>query len=276
MTSITCLHRLFVPNDTIEAVRPHLERTEDRVWLSRTESCLRHTLRGVPARLVDVCVTERPLADWRTVVEVCRKRGSYDGSERWTLTLRNWSRNRRTYNDDKNKVQTIHEATFAVHPVPGAVAVVALWDGGSWTQVFPCLRSDLKDYDLAAIVMWHWNRYYQFLPFEEARALADTFEVSHPEVRSLTLAEANRLASRDLYRLARNLGWRKLTARDRAKYVLDAQWVRQEVIAKRREEMGYSTTGCGQYSHEAAAGREMHEEEANGVWMTPYGKVEVE
>ncbi len=273
--TIVCLHRLFVADDTIEVVRPHLERTEDRVWLSRTESCLRHTLRGVPAKLVDVCITEKSLAE-RVVLEICRKKGSYDGSERWTLTLRNWSHKQKTYMDSSSKPQPIYEGTFTVHAVPGAMVAVALWQGGSWTQAFACLRSDLKDYDLASIIMWHWKRYYQFLPFEEARALADTFEVSHPEVRSLTLAEANRLASRDLYRLARNLGWRKLTAKDRSKYVLDAQWVRQEVIAKRREEMGFSTTGCGQYTHEAAAGREMHEEEANGVIQTPYGKVEVE
>jgi hypothetical protein len=61
------------------------------------------------------------------------------------------------------------------------------------------------------------------------------------------------MASRDLYHLARQLGWKKLTAREQQKHGIDAMWIRQERIMS-----GGNQTGCGQYTEEAARGLEIH------------------
>lgn len=285
------MERVLVPHGTAEAVRPLLERTEDCVHVGK-ETCDRYTLRGVPARLIDVLVTRRldlsqPDADNEffrpLVVEIGRKAGRFDGAERWRLCLRLWSSRQNQWADEQNVMHPVHVGgTLAVAAVPNAVVVTVAWADGSWVQVFPALRSDLAQYDLRKIVLWHYERYYRFLAYADAEALANSFEASHPELRTLTLAEANRLASRDLYRLARDLGWRKLTQREQTALRMDSQWVRGEEAAERAAQMGLSRqcyrTGAGQYTHEAAAGLEMRETQDGDedAVQTSYGSVEVD
>lgn len=70
-----------------------------------------------------------------------------------------------------------------------------------------------------------------------------------------TLAEANRSASRLLYRASRDAGWIKLTVRERAKLRLDgAQWQTEAVVAERRAALaGMRADGVGEATHAAAA-----------------------
>lgn len=211
-----------------------LEWTADHVWLSATKCCNRATLRGVPGKRMDVIVDRRirfGTIDPRDVIvaEVVEKSGRFDGGVRPRLALSvvQGRDNRRN------------------PPPPGRLAIVMVddradvqidasgegWSAGGWAVSLPRLRSGLNDYNAARIVMWHWRRYFGFLPEAEVVALADSWaaEVATPP----TLAEANRLASRALYRLARSLGWRKLTMRERAKLGLhdSGQWVPENVYA---------------------------------------------
>jgi hypothetical protein len=221
------------------------------------------------------------------VLEIGRKVGRYDGAERWRLNARYWC----SYRDgipvqfDAKAGTTVAIPASRLYMVKGTdlLMVSAMWAGGSWTHEFPTLRSDLSEYRLGAVVVWHWQRYYRFLPPTEVGAIADEFTARRSQMVSdgLTLAEVNRMASRELYRLARNLGWRKMTQSEQQRYRLDGQWHRVETVERRRVDMGYPPSGCGQYTIDAASGsvamqgqvegdrEEVYEEE----YLTSYGIV---
>lgn len=246
MTAINRVVACAVPPEDATALMAHLERTEDRVWLSRTVCCDRHTLRGVPARRVDILVDPVPPSAGQVLAcTIVVKRGRFDGAERPRLALRRWPEaqplapGRLTVAEDGDDIRLTVEAGG-----PG-------WSAGAWSAAFRRLRSSLDGYRPARIVMWHWRRYFGFLPEAEAVALADAFIPSD----GTTLAEANREASRDLYRLARSLGWRKLTLREKARLGLPAdapQWHRAESLPASEGE--YPRDGAGEYSHRAARG----------------------
>jgi hypothetical protein len=202
---------------------------------------------------VDVCVAETWKPNWLIVVEVCRKKGKFDEQERWTINIRNWPMSQKTYHDESETLREVKEGSFSIHQSGNTIWMSASWESSGWSQSFQQLKCDLEGYDLPSIVIWHWRRYYSFLDFPEVRTLADSFPSLHPEIQGKTLAEANRMASRDLYHLARQLGWKKLTAREQQKHGIDAMWIRQERIMS-----GGNQTGCGQYTEEAARGLEIH------------------
>ena len=294
MNYFKCLHRITCD---YRLLLPELEATHDPVTLPGGDRCQRYTFRGVPAKLVDVIIAPD---DGQMVLEIGRKVGKFNGAFRDRLTLRPWrswkledhagkilparlfiqrsegrsetveQMERLAANGDGEALDALHDPLLEAG---SELTIAVIWEGGQWLRTWPCLRSNLLDYDLPAIVLWHWNRYYHFLSYEDAKALADAFESSHPAVRGLTLAEANRAASRDLYRLARDLGWRKLTLREANKYQLPAGWVLVDRLDKRRAEMGYpSRNGAGQYTNEAAAGLPMQEEPVR----TAYEQIVVE
>ena len=221
-------------------ILPALERTEDGVWLSRTVWCGRYTLRGVPARLVDVLIEDADAGPW--VVERSRKAGRYDGAERDRIALRR-------YNPGMGALQHLVELTISSE---GAEAVVQV---GTWTGRYPRLRDHLDPASggLRRIVLWHATRYYSFLldcgAKADVEALAAELDAD-PASLDLGLAEANRLVSRRLYQIARRAGWRKLTLREQRRLGLEGrQWWPETRIAE-----AYSATGCGEETLRAAAG----------------------
>lgn len=128
----------------------------------------------------------------------------------------------------------------------------------AWTRRYACLRSDLTTYDSAAIVMWHWTRYYRHLPHDVATSVAAEWVADEWATHSArwTLAEANRSASRALYRASRDEGWRKLTQRERRALGLPdsaGQWHRADSLSAAGRK--WASSGCGQYTLESSAGR---------------------
>lgn len=271
-----CLHRINISASDLTALRSQCEVTEDPINISG-ERLRRYTLRGVPAKQVDVALPMSHQGLEPLVLEIGEKLGKFDGAKRLRLTIRHWHNSlkdagipipkgkilidRRENTSEAVEEMSRHVGAGNLQNEPilrdaleeaGSVFNLAiLWEGGHWSGSWVILKSDLADYNLSAVVMWHWNRYYQFLPFEEVQLLAQSFEASHPEIKRLTLAEANRLASRDLYRLARDLGWRKLTLREANKFSLSQGWHPTENVVKRISEI---YPGVGQYTQEAASG----------------------
>ncbi len=250
--SFTLQHRFVVSPDTLAQVWAVCDRTEDYVWVgakraARPQRLVRATLRGVPAKRIDLALLPEWDGQSTMAVEIGQKTGRFDGATRTQIVVRHW------YSDRPEQMPPFGWLRITQEDEQGRfVTVSAQWAGGSYLEHFGRLKSDLAGYDLAAIVMWHHSRYYQCVPYEEARLLADGFKAMFPEIRGMTLAEANRLASRELYRLARNLGWRKLTLKEQRRHGVEGQWHREEEIYG-------SPSGAGEYTLEAAAGLPMRE-----------------
>lgn len=266
----TVMHRVVVDPITRDEVLTHTERTEDIVIFPGGERMDRLTFRGVPARLVDVSVS-LPQRDGEMekawVCEVGRKVGRYDAEERLRINIRLWS----TYRggDPADHVGPLPKGRLSIVRAADLLLVALTWGDTGWAKEFPTLRSSLDGYDISRIVWWHWNRFYQHLSSYEVDPLAKSFEARKPEfvAQGLTLAEANRMASRNLYSLSRSLGWRKMTLREREKFGFTGtrQWYREEEINRRRVDMGYSPMGVGEYTLDAANGRVMRPVEEDRV-----------
>lgn len=285
--------RFVVSAETVEAVRAACTPTAKHVWIgtaARGCSLLLHTFRGVPGKDVDVLLpraaemAERLHEDAPAdlVCEIGLKVGCFDGAKRWRLTFRTDY----TLRSAEGREPTIGHPS----PKPGrivlkeeedALTVICLWTGpeGMWAQKFHRLRYTVADGDRRCILLWQWQHYYRFLPEDDVRALAEYWSVLPVVVACEDIAALNRLASAALYDLARQLGWRKLTLREKRKLHIDEdspQWQRTDKIERRLVDMGYRT-GCGQYTTEAAQGREpMRASPVNGYVQTSHGAVEVE
>jgi len=215
-----------------------LEWTAGVVWLSKTQQCRRATLRGVPAKRVDVIVDARIVdntVDPRDVlvVAVVAKPGRFDGAVRPRIHVG-------VREGRHNKRDPIPSARLEVELDAERLTVTAAvggdgWDGPRWCASFGRLRSDMNDYSPARVVMWHWRRYFGFLPEADAVALAESWALEMAERPAPpSLAEANRLASSALYRCARTLGWHKLTMRERERLGLHTrpQWIAEAEYAQ--------------------------------------------
>lgn len=185
-------------------------------------------------------------------LEVGTKRGRYDGAERTRLSLRV---------EHRTSADALPLAVLDVEQRDGALDIDLRGLGGErlWGATYRQLRTDLTDYDPNRLIGWHWTRYYRHIPHEDALALAESWTI--PE-DCVTLAAANRAAGRELYRLSRDLGWRKLTQRERARLGLDGgQWVQEEVYAAAQERLrsgeGYERPDVGEATLRAAAGGSM-------------------
>jgi hypothetical protein len=138
--------------------------------------------------------------------------------------------------------------------------------GGSWIETHKMLISKLNGDPAKAIILWHWKRYFT-IPFpakhnqapDEVQSVINEFaSVLDTDPDSVpTIAEANCLADRLLYRAAVDAGWRKLTAKEKLKWGFFTQWVRREHLEKRRRETEGSNgnaSGVGDFSQRAARG----------------------
>jgi hypothetical protein len=220
-----------------------LESTERVVHLSpRTRGAV-YALRGVASSELDIVVTDdvdvpRDIRDV-IVLEISRKAGKYDGAERDRLLLRRLP---------SHQARELVRAELCVSSGDGCVFVAVVEHPGGelervgWRREYRQWTHVLADTERAGdIVIWHWQRYYRFLDEGEVRAIADGFG---DEAVGMTLAEANRLASRRLYALARECGWRKLTLREQAAWGLDGQWHPESRVAAARG----SRTGVGEHT----------------------------
>jgi hypothetical protein len=221
--------RGLVAPRAVSALRALCEPTEDPVWLSTSCCCHRFTLRGIPARRIDVAIDRRaddPPAGFVWVGEIGDKVGKFDGAIRPRVVVRLAGRKDLAGMASSGDLPVldliVREDEESTHVVLGEER---------WTFRRLRWQPDTETDSGARILTWHWQRYYSHLAWDEASALADTFAIAPGE----TLAAANRRASRALYELSRDLGWRKLTCRERRKYGIDgeAQWHREEWIAER-------------------------------------------
>lgn len=213
---------LFTVAVSMEQVRPLLdllEYTSDIVHLSKTVRAARATIIGVPAKRVDVLVDVNP--EQIGAMQVVTKRGRFDAAERPRITLRRW---------DPSNALPKGELWVTVSDTQVSLDVASAL--GTWTLTEQRLRSDLVNYNPARLVMWHYRRYYGFLPHADVTQVANSFDIRDCR----TLAEANRKASRELYRLARELGWYKLTLREKMALGLSAEscWLPESVVSEAR------------------------------------------
>lgn len=236
------MHAIRVNGETLAPLLAYEEETEDIVVIKKTHY-RRATFRGVPARRLDLVIeggVELGESGWFEVL-LHQKQGRYDGAVRYRIQVRR----------DRQVPEILYGNLVVSHMDDGTVEII-LRDGVSAGVGIkaPLLRSDLDTYRLGCVWMWHFRRYYLHLhdEIENAVDLGDAWAASVEDQRSSwTLAEANRSASRDLYRISRELGWRKLTAREQEKHGVDTMWIRISDLEKRM-----SATGCGEYTLEAA------------------------
>lgn len=202
------------------------------------------------------------LAD--VVLELGDRAGKFDGAVRRRYALRYFSDAAAREAIPRAKLRIIREEDQDARDGRGSLLVIVRPEDGSAPHVddLRMLRSDLEDYALARVAGWHWRRFYPFLTDQEQmRAWCDAWAAevqASGEANRWTLAEANRAASRALYRLARDLGWTKLTADQRAELGYPdgaGQWQRSDEVGAliaRIRSIG-SPTGCGEGTLTAAA-----------------------
>jgi len=241
-----------------------LEWTQGRVHLSRACTCERAGLRGVPLARVDLLIDSRidsrcdpatrtdPDPSSSTVLEFGEKAGRHSGArrDRWT-----W----RSVEHTATAYQGIPWAQLEIEAAGRSTRVLLRGGDGAvlLERVYPRLNWVFsRPDDAGRLVWWHARRHFGFLLAAEAEddvaALAATFTIP---LSVATVSEANRLAERALYRLARDLGWRKMTLRERVRCWGAAagqdrpQWHRADEVAALLLQ-----TGCGEATHRAAAG----------------------
>lgn len=221
-----------IGEEDASALRAHLTATERVVWISRRTRCVVHHLRRASAREIDVLVDPvaydpRGLgAPHLWVVEVGRKRGRYDGAERWRLTLRLTTRAARAGYGGA----LVDGAALSIEERERSYALRLTCGVDLWSAEVTAHRADLRYSALAPIVMHHAAAWYKHLLSqhpEDVEALAAGMTALPGE----TLAEANRRVSRELYRLSRDRGWRKLTLRERERLgIHGGEWQRVEAV----------------------------------------------
>lgn len=230
----------------------NLESMRDDVWLSKTCCCSRYGLRGVPSNKIDVLIDKRlesndPVHPKGCIeFSVVKKVGRFDGAKRDRLAMRMMPQS--ACIDHERCYLSIADLTDAWR-----VDVTAENAAVRWTKQYNRLNSDLSEYDPERIVMWHWTRYFRHLDFAIADATAKDWVLTDWAKFSSewTLAEANRSASRALYRASREHGWRKMTKRERDKLGIEnqSQWQRIDSLPVHEP----SQSGVGQSTIDAAA-----------------------
>lgn len=221
-----------------------LESTERRVHLSPRVSGGVFAVKGVASSDIDVVVSdevENPRdSQQMLVLDVSKKAGKYDGSERDRLLFRRMPAGQ--------AVQLSPAELLVTYDTPGVLIQVYCGDELVWYSMYRQWTHALTNKEQAGnIVIWHWTRYYQHVPEVEMRSLASAFLAM---VEGKTLAEANRLASRELYALSRNAGWRKLTLREQVAWDLQGQWHRDEEVLKAKAK---KFPAVGEYTRTAAS-----------------------
>lgn len=234
---IVAQYRLY--RDPRAILLAHMEKLGNVVHLSRTCTCQRMGLRYVPAKRVDFLIDQRTtLADgehpecW--MIEMGRKAGHFDGAtrDRWTARIIRESQAPKNWAD------------IVITETGSGVEILC----GAHSATYPMVRREISDHEPERIVIWHWTRYFRHIPHEDMLAAAQGWaHTEWPTISQCGLAQANRSASTMLYRLSRDLGWRKLSLREQGKHNVIGQWHRAD-----DPRLGYRN-GCGQATVTAAA-----------------------
>lgn len=221
-----------------------LEPTEQRIYLCRTVVCDRFLLRDVPGKHIDFLIesddSPNRSKEYGWLVEIGDKTGKYDGAIRRRLTLRRY----------KPSLRLVQWRAIEIQRTDRQTTVMV----GDHHGVYDRLRGDLDPErgGVREIVWWHVHRYYvhlrQWGHDSEIESLIGELD-EDPATYLLSLSAANRLVSRRLYRLSRELGWRKCTLRERTKLGIPdwPQWIRISVL-----DDIYQRDGASEASHRAA------------------------
>ena len=247
------LHRFLLGQDPRETILPHMESTSEQVWAGKY-LCDRFTFQGVPGKKVDVLVENNPRFDtWG--LQVVEKIGRFDGAIRRRYCFRTVPASEKDWwTGEMSLKKTEGHISLSIQPVAGDI----------FTETWECLRANLDDYNIARVWMWHYRRFYHHLwdclDNEQAKDLADQWCHSvyeSGEAQNWTLAEANRAASRDLYKTSREMGWTKLTKRERSRFGLESaqQWHPTDKIDALRKSCKGHPTGCGEFTLSMGTGR---------------------
>lgn len=250
------IQRVQITINDLKTLRSFCERKVTYLRLPDKQKLSLHTFRGVPAKRVDLALTEET-RELPLVLEINEKSGGFDSSKSCRLAVRYWQGTPNI----KDHNGAIPKGSLFIKCEQQTVHVAVVFNGLSWSGEWDQLQSNLEGYDVSRIVLWHYSRYFSFLPFEEAESLSKCFESLHPELKTLTLAEANHLASNDLYNLARRLGWKKLDQRQKAKLGLKVSWMREEDYLHQRQKMSL----VGEYTFRAACGDQDYIKTAHGI-----------
>jgi hypothetical protein len=224
-----------------------LESTENVVWLSRTMRGVVSGLLGVSTGDVDIVVVDDFFCGrsrFSQVAEISVKTGKFDGARRIRILFRLLPE------EQAAVLRPIEIIVSSDDDVPCTITVRDRFAGKDvlWQQSFARYSHRLSDPQRAGDVLtWHWTRYYRFLTWCDVEDLARDFGDS---AVGLTLSEANRLASRQLYHRARQQGWRKLTLREQSRWQLHGQWHRDDDCIAARTKLG-APNGASQATNRA-------------------------
>ena len=223
-----------------------VEGGHQTIYRSKSCKCKRYTFRGVRGRDVDILIDER-VQSWSGCVrlECSEKSGRYDGAVRHRYVFRIPERSDQ------------HEYVFGTIPefvlMPGSIVFRVAIPG---TEKYPVdhdyrrLVSDIdrsNELSLVRMLTTHAfgsndrGGYFRHLDADTVDSCAAEFVAQVIEHPTWTKAEAYQCAGRILYRESRNLGFRKLTLREKKKLGIDpntGQWWKEERI--------HSITGCGE------------------------------
>ncbi|HXQ33580.1 MAG TPA: hypothetical protein VN843_06120 [Anaerolineales bacterium] len=256
---VTLLYRYRVPIDQLKEVMNLLDPTEDGVSIRGTKYG-RYTFVGVPGRICDVIVTDslKNTLDEEVVLEVSEKTGKYSGNKRRRFAFRQWPKAKIL--DIQPRNLTISNTKECIEISVSSRSRLTSDEEITIVERFEKLRSNLKGYDIGAIMMWQYRRYFQHLQVSDVTTLAVTwqFEVDR---ETCTLSMANRSASRALYKLSKELGWSKLTLREQIKLGVYGQWHHESELIPIYSKMLGHPTGCGEATVRAASGGSMSPEE---------------
>lgn len=231
--------------DLISSIEPVCGVT--RIGVKRYQQA---ALRGVPRKRLSLLIPDcgiDPIG--LNLVEVGTKIGKYDGAERLQISIRQLPE---TTIKSMPDVQRLDETVLHVLYHGGCCSVVLCdADDFSGVRLTIYMGDTLRTRPLETaegarqVIAWHWVHYYMHLSHNEVEDLLTTFEFLGCE----TLSEANRRASRALYARSREMGWRKLTSRERDKFGIEGGcWQRISTL----DRLIYRQTGCGEFTHRAA------------------------
>ena len=219
------IKRYLVSQEHAKGLLDYLESTQDYVWITKFTRCRRYTIRGVPARHVDILVDEGQSELYpNPVIEISQKTGRYDGAVRDRISLR-WMREchaRALVKADMEILEYARAGKKTGRQEDWTKIII-----GDWSGIYPRLMHDPHPNAPARVITWHWRRWFSHLGWDDVENLAMFFSINVGETR----AALHRRASRELYALSRRLGWRKLTLKERERLGLigEGQWHRISV-----------------------------------------------
>jgi hypothetical protein len=279
MSRRACYHlesRFIVSEENLANIREKASPSGKFVWVNSIERLRVCTLVGVPGKYLDLLLPEvTPLP--MIAVEIGVKLGSFDGAKRWRITFRSW--NKESAEGKTPNFSNPGRGKLSIEEdEPDYTALLARWySGGIWAASFPRLRYLIDERtDLLGIFMHQAKSWFPFLLRNHGEDVRQAGEVwaALPFIQGCKdLVVLNRTASAALYDLASNMGWRKLTLRDKRRYGLtdnSPSWHRADGLLLSRsykgqitgvgcnggsERRGGNSSGVGRFTLDAASGR---------------------